>query len=327
MKIVDRFTPTVGARVIAALGNFDGVHCGHQEILRRAVASARAQGGSSLVITFQPHPLQVIAPGVGFLSLSDFAEKPRLIAAVGVDHLLQIAFTPAFAAQTPDEFVRRTLVEQIGVREVFVGENFAFGRGRSGTVADLASLGEKYGFVVQIVPTVLVDGVAVSSSRIRNDLQSGQVRPAAALLGRRYRLDGPVVPGSGRGQALGYRTANIAPPAGRVVPKDGIYATWVEVEGGCHASVTYIGRRPTFGAGDRLIEAHLLAGASDLYQRNVAIEFVDWIRDDAAFSGPEALAQQIAADVRQAEVILRPSSAGREAPSGPVALPGTRRKG
>jgi riboflavin kinase/FMN adenylyltransferase len=293
---------------IAALGNFDGVHRGHQSILTRALERARASDGLALAITFDPHPLKVLAPHLDLRFLTGFEEKMRLLAEVGLDAALCLEFTSEFARQSPDEFVRRVLAEEVGATAVFVGENFAFGKGRSGTVRDLVRLGRDLGFEVEVVPTLSVDGAAVSSSRIRDALLRGDVTTAAQLLGRPYALEETVVHGANRGKGLGFPTANLRPPRERVVPLDGIYATMAVVDGRRLESVTYIGGRPTFGAGERFVEVHLLQGAADLYNRRLRVEFIGWIRGDQTFTDPVALARQIGEDVAAARRLLAVSA-------------------
>lgn len=307
-------------RRIAALGNFDGVHRGHRAILARARRRARTDDGLALAITFDPHPLKILAPHLELRFLTGFEEKMRLLAEAGMDAALCLEFTPEFARQSPEEFVRRILVDEAGVTAVFVGENFAFGKGRSGTVQDLIRLGAELGFDVAVVPTVSLEGVAVSSSRIRNALVHGDVSTAARLLGRPYALEDTVVHGANRGKQLGFPTANLRPPRERVVPRDGIYASLALIDEHRLESVTYIGTRPTFGAGERFVEVHLLEGALDLYNRRLRVEFIGWIREDRTFADPATLARQITADIAAAHRLLASSSAAAE--PGAVAEPG-----
>lgn len=290
---------------IAALGNFDGVHRGHQSILTRALERARAGDGLALAITFDPHPLKILAPHLDLRFLTGFEEKMRLLAGVGMDATLCLSFTPEFARQSPHEFARRVLVEEVGVTAVFVGDNFAFGKARSGTARDLVRLGRELGFEVEIVPTVTIGATAVSSSRIRNALLQGDVTTATQLLGRPYALEETVVHGAKRGKGLGYPTANLRPPRERVVPRDGIYATIAVVDGRRLESVTYVGGRPTFGPGERYVEIHLLEGAADLYNQRLRVEFIGWVREDRTFADPAALTTQIAADVVDTRRILK----------------------
>lgn len=299
---------------VAALGNFDGVHRGHRVILARAIAQARRRNGESLVVTFDPHPASVVAPHLDFKLLTLFDEKLAIFKEIGVDKVLCLDFTPEFAAQSPEEFVRRILAEEVRCREVFVGENFAFGKGRSGRVQDLVRLGDQYGFAAHVVGTVLRRGNPVSSSRVRAALLTGDVGAAADMLGRSYALSGTVKAGSGRGAELGFPTANLLPPESLVVPCDGIYATWGVIAGRRYPGVSYIGSRPTFGPGQRYLELHLLDQSRRLYGRQLSVEFVKFIRPDQTFTDSKALSRQIGDDVKQARRLLRRApNAGRPA--------------
>jgi riboflavin kinase/FMN adenylyltransferase len=223
----------------------------------------------------------------------------------GIGEVVLVEFTPTFAALTPDEFVHHVLCESIGAKDVVVGEQFAFGRGRAGRVADLVRLGEGAGFRVHPIAPVRVDGEVVSSTRIRDLIRRGEVRRAARCLGRLYGLTGTVVPGEGRGHKLGWPTANMVLPSDRVVPADGVYATRVLWGGRTWESVSYIGTRPTFGPGERRLEVAVLDTRVDLYGETIRVEFVERLRDDRAFASSDELVAWIERDVSQAREILR----------------------
>jgi riboflavin kinase/FMN adenylyltransferase len=290
---------------VVTIGNFDGVHLGHQAVLRVVRERAAIRRGTVMVLTFDPHPLRVLAPHLDLRFLTDADEKLELLAAAGVDVVVRLPFTQEFAAQSPEDFMRMILVDGVKARELYVGQTFRFGQGRRGTIETLKEAGPQLGFTIYPISPVLVNGVPVSSTRIRDLLQAGSVAEAVMLLGRPYTLRGPVVRGERRGAGLGYPTANVLPPAERVLPADGVYATHLHLEGHAFPAVTYIGVRPTFGTGTRVIETHILEGAQDLYGRTVSVAFHERLRGDQLFDSQELLARQIADDVGRARDILR----------------------
>jgi riboflavin kinase/FMN adenylyltransferase len=295
---------------VVALGNFDGVHRGHQALIRRVVDRARKRPGTAVVLTFEPHPLKVLSPGLRLQFLASLEEKTALVHELGVSKILCLNFTPAFSRLSPEAFVRTLLHEKLGVKEVFVGEGFSFGKGRSGSVDDLRRLGGELGFSVSSIPTVRLEGKVVSSSRIRELLIEGRVREAAALLGRLYSLEGEVVPGSRRGSGLGVPTANLKPPEDRVVPSDGVYAAWGVIEGALKKGVAYIGTQPTLGLRERTLELHLFDPQPDLYGKRLRIGFHDWIRGEKVFSSREELVAQIRKDLAAARETFLPEPSG-----------------
>ena len=290
---------------IVTIGNFDGLHLGHQAVLKLVTERARAIGGTVVVLTFDPHPLRVLAPHLNLRFLSDPEEKLALLEASGVAVVVRLPFTAAFAAQSPEEFMQAVLAKGLAAHELYVGQNFRFGRNREGTIQTLLVAAPRLGFTVHAISPVVIQGIPVSSTWIRELIQAGSVRDAAALLGRPYVLKGRVIRGAGRGGDLGYRTANLLPPEGRVVPADGVYATHLQRDAAALAAVTYVGRRPTFGAGTRLIETHLLEGDSDLYGREIGVAFHERLRADMVFDSSDQLARQIATDVERTRDILR----------------------
>lgn len=276
-----------GRRAVA-IGTFDGVHRGH----RAVIEAVRATGLRSCVVTFDPHPREVLGYAVQLLTTLE--RRLELIAAVGPDDVLVVEFTPDLARLAPDEFVARVL-EPIGTEIVLAGENFRFGRGRSGDVDTLRGLG------LEVRPVPLVDGV--SSSLIRERLREGDVRSAAALLGRPHELEGVVVTGDQRGGTLGYPTANLAVPPNLLVPAFGIYAGQAL---GCRAALS-IGVNPHYGGDERRIEAFLLDFEGDLYGRPLRLELWERLRDELAFESETALVRQIGEDVAQVRAALRPA--------------------
>jgi riboflavin kinase/FMN adenylyltransferase len=290
---------------VVTIGNFDGVHLGHQAVLRLVRERVQAHHGTVVVLTFDPHPLRVLSPTTALRFLSAPEDKLSLLGDTGVDVVARLPFTRDFAAQSPDEFMVRVLQEGLGTRELYVGKNFRFGQGRRGTIETLLEAGPRLGFAVQAISPVMVAGTPVSSTRIRELVQAGCMSEATRLLGRAYTLRGTVVRGEQRGGALGFPTANLCPPEGRVLPPDGVYASQLVVGPHTAAAVTYIGTRPTFGTGGRLIETHLLDGAQELYDREVTVVFHERLRGDQAFPSADLLGRQIAADVDRTREILR----------------------
>jgi len=303
------------ARTVLTLGNFDGVHLGHQAILRRAVERARELGGQSVVLTFEPHPLAVLAPERAPPIIQPVHDRLATLRALGIDVTVLQRFTRLFAALTPEAFVREFLQRHLELLHVVVGYNVNFGRDRAGSAETLQTLGARLGFGVDVVGPVAVspdDGTQVSSTTLRALLQQGDMRGAQTLLGRPYALRGRVVVGDRRGRTLGFPTANLHVRRGLLLPPDGVYAVFVEVDGAQRPGVLNIGVRPTFGGRRRTIEAHLLDFAGDLYRRWLVVEFVERLRGEAAFDGVEALRAAIAADVAHARRVL--ASAGPPSP-------------
>ncbi|MEW6544161.1 MAG: bifunctional riboflavin kinase/FAD synthetase [Nitrospirota bacterium] len=289
---------------VLTIGNFDGQHRGHRALLEAVVRTAAAAGGTPMALTFDPHPVRVLAPAVELRLLTTVEEKLARFQEAGIEEVLFLEFTQELAALEPDEFVSQVLKDGIGVRELFVGEHFAFGRGRVGRAADLVRLGERNGFRVHAVPPFRIDGEVVSSTRIRTLIQTGEVRAAAARLGRFYELEGTVVEGARRGQKMGWPTANLRLPPGRVIPADGVYATVTVWNRQTFDSVSYIGTRPTFGAGERLLEAYLLDQRVDLYGQGIRVQFVERLRGDQTFQNADELSARVDLDVALAREAL-----------------------
>ena len=285
------------------LGNFDGVHRGHQEILRRLVATARSVGGESVVLTFQPHPAAVLAPAQAPRLITDLRGRIERIAATGVDAIIVQRFTRAFSQITADDFVRRFLVQGLGVRAVVVGHRVSFGHDRAGGAATLRQLGAECGFAVEVVGPVEVDTITVSSSAVRRAIKTGDLVRARLLLGCDASAAGCVVHGHHRGKALGFPTVNLR-ISELVLPPDGVYAVRVQTRHGEFEGVANLGFNPTFADHERSHEAPLLDVSGDLYGQRVEVRFVRRLRDEAKFAGPQALAAQIARDVEAARRAL-----------------------
>lgn len=290
-------------RPILTLGNFDGIHLGHQALLERVVQDAKASGGRSVVLTFEPHPLKLLAPERAPRLILTHKDKMLLLHSFGVDVVIIQAFNAAFANVEAEEFVRRYLVGRLGVRKMWVGRDLRFGKGRRGRVEELIRWGTEGGFEVGIVEPVELKGVRVSSSRIRLLIGRGEVHEAERFLGRHHFVSGRVSTGNRRGRQLGFPTANIVPRT-EVLPLDGIYATFLEASGRLWPSVTNIGVNPTFGEGPRTVESYVFDYSGNLYGQSVRLFFVKRIREEKKFSSAEALVEQMKRDVVSAQEIL-----------------------
>ncbi|MFN8626537.1 MAG: bifunctional riboflavin kinase/FAD synthetase [Candidatus Binatia bacterium] len=288
---------------VVTLGNFDGVHQGHQEILRRLVDTARALGGQAIVLTFHPHPVAVLSPAGTPRLITDWRSRIERIAAFGVDAIIVQHFTPAFAAMGAETFVRRLLVDGLGVREVVVGHRVSFGHNRTGDADALRRFGKTFGFGVEVVGPVDVDGLPVSSSIIRRAIADGELDRARALLGWMPSVGGRVAHGHHRGKALGFPTINVR-VGGLVLPPDGVYAVKVRIRGTDWCGVANLGFNPTFGDHARSLEAHLFDFDGTLYGKRVEIGFVQRLRGERKFPNPQALAEQIARDCAAAREAL-----------------------
>jgi riboflavin kinase / FMN adenylyltransferase len=299
------------AASVVTIGEFDGVHRGHQRLVSFARQAATDLGLPVVVVTFDPHPDEVIRPGSHPALLCTSRRRLQLLAGLGVDAVYVITFTPEFSRLGPDEFVRTTLVDRLHAARVVVGENFRFGHKAAGDVALLAELGEKYEFGVTGVPLLTENGITVSSSRIRALLADGAVSAAAELLGRPHRVEGVVVRGYERGRSLGFPTANLEPPLHTAIPADGIYAGWLTsldaagTEMEQWPAAVSVGTNPTFGGQDRAVEAHALDRDDlDLYGVHMAADFVARLRATVRFDSVEALVRQMHIDVGDARRLL-----------------------
>jgi len=292
---------------VATLGNFDGIHRGHQAILARVKEEAKRLDAPTMVITFHPHPRQVLRPELSLQPLMSLKERLRILWDLGIDHVLAIPFDLDFAQRTATEFVEDILWERLRLRAMYVGGDTAFGQGRQGDVRFLASEGRRLGFATGLVDPVLAAGGPISSSRIREALSHGDMDLVAQMLGRHHAVVGQVVRGQSRGRELGYPTANLFSDGG-CLPPGGVYASWATVASGArHLAVVNIGERPTFGDGGGLtVEAHLLDFEGDLYDQELRLALAHRIRSEQDFQGPEQLKEQIARDVAEARRRLRP---------------------
>lgn len=291
---------------VLTIGNFDGVHRGHQAVLAQLKALARAQQLPATVVSFEPTPREFFCPAEAPVRLAGLREKAVDLAAAGADRLLCLRFNRAFAQWPPQRFVEALLVDGLGARAVMVGEDFRYGHERAGDAASLAAAGRKHGFEVAPLPIVKVGGERISSTRVRAALAAGDTDLATALLGRPYRVCGRVVPGARLGRSLDVPTANLRIGA-RPAPRFGVYAVQVRVagEGGAvHQGAANLGVRPAVGGGECLLEVHLLDFDGDLYGRRLEVWFRDYLRPEASFDSNAALRAQMLADIQRTRILL-----------------------
>ena len=297
-KINKRFTNS-----IITLGNFDGLHLGHQELIRKIIHRAKETGGLSMVVTFRPHPLKILAPEKCPPLISIYEEKIELLDKLGIDVLVKIPFTLDFSAMEPRAFVKDILVDLLGAKEIFVGSNYRFGKGRKGNIQMLRDLGKELGFIVREVEQVSLNSEVISSTRIRQLLINGDVEHAAKLLGRPYALCGVVIKGDGRGKGLGFPTANLA-PRHSLIPSNGVYAVRLLVRDKYYDGIVNIGLRPTFDAKSMAIEVHIFDFNEDIYGEEMTVYFANKIREEKKFDSADSLIGQITKDISAAKTIL-----------------------
>ncbi len=315
--------PSDWGRCVLTIGVFDGVHRGHAEIIARAVKAGRSRGVPTVLMTFDPHPMEVVFPGTHPAQLTTLARRAELVEELGVDVFLVLPFTTDFMKLTPDRYIHELLVERLHVVEVVVGENFTFGKKAVGNVDTLRKAGDRLGFAVDGVSLVaehlLSETVTFSSTYVRACVDAGDVVAAAEALGRPHRVEGVVVRGDGRGKGLGYPTANVAPPMHSAIPADGVYAAWFTMLGGQsepdsvtgtlgrgrrHPAAVSVGTNPTFSGRTRTVEAFVLDTSADLYGQHVAVDFVARIRGQKKFASVEDLIEAMGRDTEKARGIL-----------------------
>jgi riboflavin kinase/FMN adenylyltransferase len=305
MRIIHDLTEltTVPRHTVATIGNFDGVHLGHRAIFRRVVAEARQAQGTATVITFNPHPLKLLAPERAPLLIDTYAERERLIAASRIDLLVCLPFTAALAALPATTFVTEILLRALGLKHLIVGYDYAFGRDRQGDAIFLQDCGERYGFTVEVLPPIKQNQDVYSSTRIRQLLLEGEVEAAASLLGRHFTLEGEVIHGAGRGRKLGFPTANLR-TGKELLPKAGVYAVKVQHGAALLNGVVNIGKNPTFGENELSVEVHLLDIQANLYGETLRFYFVQRLRGEVRFAGVPELCAAIQSDIIRARQIL-----------------------
>ena len=297
--------PRLPSGAVVTVGTFDGVHLGHRAVIDLVVQRARETNRASVVVTFEPHPLAVLRPETAPGRLTLAGERTAALAETELDYLVVVRFDQKLARLDPEGFVRQVLMERCRLAELVVGHDHGFGRGRSGDLDTLRALGARFGFQVDGVDPVLDSaGQPISSSRIRGAVLEGRFDEAAGWLGRPYRVSGRVVRGEGRGRRLGVPTLNLAPPPGKLLPPDGVYAVRVEWGRGVALGMMNQGFRPTVGDGRRWLEAHLFEFDQDLYDREVRIEWVARLRDIQRFESLDVLKSQLMRDREAAMAVL-----------------------
>jgi riboflavin kinase/FMN adenylyltransferase len=301
-----------GARGAAvAIGNFDGVHKGHQALIARTRDAARGLAVRSAALVFEPHPREFFQPARPLFRLTPLPQKLKLLESYGVDLTYVIAFEQELASMSAETFVERVLVAGLGVKHVVIGHNFLFGRSRTGNAGQMSDLGRTFSFGVSVVPPVGEGGELYSSSAVRAELAQGDITGATQMLGHRWKVEGVVQGGARRGTGLGYPTANIALGKGATLAH-GIYAVHVGVDGARHQGAAYLGTRPTFDDGSPVLEVFLFDFDGDLYGRTIEVEFVEFLRGDRKFDGPDALKSQMDVDCARAREILAADAGGRD---------------
>ena len=288
---------------VMAIGNFDGVHVGHQALFCKTAELALAHGGTSIAFTFEPHPLKIIAPGKAPPLLTHFKKKMELIESCGVNMVICADFTRKFADQQPRDFSRNILFEKIAVKEIVVGFDYAFGRGREGTIPYLKKMGEEFGFQVHVVEPFKLKGHTVSSSHVRELIEAGQVESASQFLGRDYSIIGPVISGYKTGQAIGFPTANIDTSKVQI-PGTGVYAVRVVYANKSYDAVANIGFNPTFNRDRLSVEVHIFDFNQVIYHDEIEVQFMARIRSELTFKSADELVVQIKQDIDKAKKIL-----------------------
>lgn len=293
---------------VLTVGTFDGVHAGHKVLINRVLTIAQQKNARSVIVTFDPHPRDIIDTGdSGIKLLSTLNERRELLENIGIDEMIVVPFDRDFSLLTSEEFVKDVIWDKIGVSHLVIGYDHQFGRNREGTIETVQRLGSELGFTAEVVSKQEVGNKTVSSTVIRNAIQlDGNMKQAASLLERYYILNGTVVHGDKRGHKMGYPTANIQTDhKNKVVPHKGVYAVWVRVDGEYHGAMLNIGMRPTFDGDERRIEAFIFDFMRDLYGKPIQVQFVERIRDEVAFSSVDELKSQLNADQKTAKRILK----------------------
>ncbi|MFN8572728.1 MAG: bifunctional riboflavin kinase/FAD synthetase [Gemmatimonadaceae bacterium] len=301
--------PSHVERTAITVGSFDGVHRGHQDVFARLLARARALGVPSLLVTFDPHPLEVVNPSAAPPLLTVGDEKLEVLAESGVEYVAVLPFTPALARLEAAEFVDEVLIGRFRMHDLLMGHDHGFGRNRTGNLEVMRALGQARGFAVDVVPPVAVgDGPPISSTAIRRSIAGGDLARARSALGRPYAIGGRVVHGDRRGRLLGYPTINVPLPSPRkLLPPQGVYAVRAQTPRGAFDGMLNLGPRPTFGDQEVVIEVHLFGTPGDLYGARVRIDLIGRLRDTMRFDGPDALIAQLGRDAEAAQTLLAAS--------------------
>ncbi len=294
---VNNFPARYRGNVHLALGNFDGVHRGHQEVVYNAIKSAHKNDGISAALIFQPHPGKVINPHGNLMLLSDLEMKSEILAVLGLDCLITEPFNLKVASLSPETFFKFYLLNKIAVKSLATGFDYSFGSNAGGTIEDLQKWGKEYGFEMLVKKPVKIKDSLISSSLIRNMIRQGNVEEASLFLNYYFYRRGLVVPGDGRGKKLGFPTANLKISSELILPGNGVYFTALTIDGKKMFGATNIGKRPTFSKDDQTVEVHVMDYKGDLYGKNITVFFLKKIRDEIAFPGAETLVGQLKEDI------------------------------
>lgn len=306
MRVIKRIEKLKYPNPVITIGNFDGVHMGHQKIFKFLIKKAAEINGTSVVITFDPHPVRVLYKNHPLKLITTTEDRIKLIEKCGIDITICIPFTPDFASQEAEDFVKNVLLKKFNAKWIVVGYDYRFGKGRKGDAELLKKLGEIYGFKVTVLKAYRREGKILSSTAVRNALLKGDIRQANRFLGRAYHIDGKVIKGAGRGSSiLGYPTANISPEQ-EIIPKQGVYAVKVSLPGGkIFSGVANIGKNPTFGNDSLSYEVHILNFKDNLLGKKIRIHFLERLRDEKKFKSPQELKENIVKDIEKAKKIFK----------------------
>ena len=302
INTVEHITPYI-TNTSVTLGNFDGVHIAHQQLITATCDYAKQNNYQSVIITFEPHPLKIVSPENAPLLISSLEEKIELFAKLSPDFVLILPFTKELSLLSATEFVQHFLVKSLHTQKLFVGYDYALGKKREGNVEKLQTIGSNYSFSVCQLPPICVDDEIISSSLIRNTIAQGLVHKVPPILGRFYNISGTVVHGKKQGRLLGFPTANLK-SENELIPPNGVYASWIERKNMLYPAVTNIGNNPTFGENERSIESHIFNFDADIYDEKILVHFVQQIRDEKKFNSLDELKIQIKNDCAMAEKIL-----------------------
>lgn len=297
---LEKFESSKPQAAIVTIGTFDGVHLGHRAVVSRAVSRAAELGMKAVVFTFSNHPFAVTRPQHVPPSLTTPPEKVALLAQLGPDAIVMVPFNPALAATTAEDFVNRILIRSLGARGLVVGSAFRLGRNGEGDVTALKRIAAESGISMEAVPTCEVEGVPVSSTAIRSTLALGELAKAETMLGRRYSISGPIVKGEGRGRTLGFPTANVQAPRGRLLPACGVYLAELRWQAGFRLAIVNVGFKPTFGGHNCTVEAFIPGFSGDLYGVTTTVHFVAYLRPERTYQGSDELVAQIRDDLEKA---------------------------
>lgn len=290
---------------VVTLGSFDGVHLGHQAIIRRLIEKSKEKKRAGVVVTYQPHPQSVVAPDDAPSLLTTLEEKLALLEKLGVEEMVVMNFDEQLREYSAEEFVEKILVSKLNVGDLVVGYDHAFGKNRAGKIDLLKEAALKYHFDLEVVSALRVNGVRVSSSRIRKELEAGEFAKAKSLLGHSYPLSGTLVRGKGRGKSLGYPTLNLEIPARKLLPQDGVYSAGVQLEGKRYVGMMYVGPKPTFGENTRSVEVHVFGLQKDVCHLRLELFVESWVREPKKFAHPEHLKDQLKSDEKRIKEMFR----------------------